>query len=339
MPRPLSFERLFLDHYPVIGPVCRRRSSGVLVVAVDLGHGALIAMTHLRSRPTGPEAVVVGRHPCAGVRLYHRESSLRHLLVIAEPPAVDRRHAEARFRVIDLRTGIGFHCEYGLQLESVTATGPVVLRCGEYAIMLLPTGDPTDWPDDPRDAWELVPPRIFLDERSWGADSPTPIPIYPPPPASARRTTQLIAAQGPALLTEPSLRAAGDPVRGVLDIRQGGDALRFELGAEMLSRGVLVGRYDRCDTGSWLCQPLVSRVHALVVEVAGEVYLIDLASTNGVLARPGDERSRVGLAPIRSSAAFGIGGAGVTLSWTPDARRTGSRPPVKRSQRLTDSQL
>jgi pSer/pThr/pTyr-binding forkhead associated (FHA) protein len=47
---------------------------------------------------------------------------------------------------------------------------------------------------------------------------------------------------------------------------------------------VLLGRYDRCDGGRRpvLSNPAFSRVHALVIELAGRLWVVDAGSTNGV---------------------------------------------------------
>ena len=51
----------------------------------------------------------------------------------------------------------------------------------------------------------------------------------------------------------------------------------------MLSTGILIGRYTRCDKAfqPFLTINSISRIHSLIVEVEGRMYIIDTASTNG----------------------------------------------------------
>ena len=50
------------------------------------------------------------------------------------------------------------------QLRGLRAEGPAILRCGGYAVFVLPLGDPSDWPTDPADAWQMLPERVYFDE-------------------------------------------------------------------------------------------------------------------------------------------------------------------------------
>jgi hypothetical protein len=58
----------------------------------------------------------------------------------------------------------------------------------------------------------------------------------------------------------------------------------LRLGETAMHQGVLLGRYDRCDSGvtAFLSSERLSRVHLLMVEMAGGFYAIDTASKNGV---------------------------------------------------------
>jgi pSer/pThr/pTyr-binding forkhead associated (FHA) protein len=54
------------------------------------------------------------------------------------------------------------------------------------------------------------------------------------------------------------------------------------IGAAALNRGVLLGRYFRCDAPTALFDQSVSRVHAMLLRHHGRVYLVDAGSTYGI---------------------------------------------------------
>jgi hypothetical protein len=58
-----------------------------------------------------------------------------------------------------------------------------------------------------------------------------------------------------------------------------------------LRSGILLGRSDRCDGGALLVDPHISRVHLLIIEIAGRLYAIDTASKNGVFGASSSERA------------------------------------------------
>ena len=57
----------------------------------------------------------------------------------------------------------------------------------------------------------------------------------------------------------------------------------ISVGAQAAAEGILIGRYDRCDSHNLrtLSSDLISRVHLLVLDVSGILYAIDTASSNG----------------------------------------------------------
>ncbi|MGH9260076.1 MAG: FHA domain-containing protein, partial [Acidimicrobiales bacterium] len=88
------------------------------------------------------------------------------------------------------------------------------------------------------------------------------------------------------------------------------------LGRTAAARGVLLGRYPRCDGGRLgvLCDPAISRVHALVIEIAGAHYVIDAGSTNGVWI--GADRAR--MARLIPGLTVALAGGIATLEWNLD---------------------
>jgi hypothetical protein len=113
----------------------------------------------------------------------------------------------------------------------------------------------------------------------------------------------------------PSLDADdSDPARGELrvDSASGGAAVR--IGARAARRGVLLGRYGRCDTAGLpvLIESSLSRVHLLVLELDGALYAIDTASRNGSWC--GGERVRA--TRILPGLRITLAGA-ATVEWRP----------------------
>ena len=77
----------------------------------------------------------------------------------------------------------------------------------------------------------------------------------------------------------------------------------------------LLGRYDRCEAGGTpvLEDEMISRVHALVVEVDGRPLIVDLGSVNGLWS--GDTRVRVH--ELRRGEEIGLGRNSVRVRWEP----------------------
>lgn len=180
-------------------------------------------------------------------------------------------------------------------MEAVEASGPVLLRCGSLGLLLFPTGGSSPaWPEDSEAAWSHIPERRYVEKtaadpgggRAAGM-KPCPLAAADPDPGS---TTLVNAFAGPVFPTlEPD---ASDPPRGELLVSSASGRVGLRLGAQAARRGVLLGRYDRCDTAGLpvLIDPALSRAHFLVLEIDGALYGIDTASKNGSWC--GEERVR-----------------------------------------------
>jgi pSer/pThr/pTyr-binding forkhead associated (FHA) protein len=95
---------------------------------------------------------------------------------------------------------------------------------------------------------------------------------------------------------------------------------RMKVGRQTLAQGLLLGRYDRCDSSGRdifeiLCDRNISRVHLVLVEIAGTVYAIDTASTNGVWVG----KTAVRLTPLESGSVFTLGGDLARLTWASES--------------------
>jgi len=117
-----------------------------------------------------------------------------------------------------------------------------------------------------------------------------------PAPASvagaARRDviTMIRSQRGPARASIDLVGADEQPL-GALRLSAGADAQTVVLGERVLNGGVLLGRYERCDThgASIIDNDNISRIHVLLIRVDDVVYAVDTASTNGTYLTRGDE--------------------------------------------------
>ena len=142
------------------------------------------------------------------------------------------------------------------------------------------------------EAWARVPERLYFDPRAGDSAVERPRARRPgrrsgavgPPsiaPSHSASITLVPTLPGPVF---PSRDLAGsDPPRGELVVRSPAGRVSLRLGAGAARQGVLLGRYERCDTTGLpvLSNPSLSRVHLLVIEMDGALYAVDTASSNG----------------------------------------------------------
>lgn len=297
-PEPESFADRFVRCYGEIRALCVRASDpGLALVAVD--ERGVAAASLLAARPGRITAAVVGRHNMAELYLPGDPTlSLRHALVLLHPLGGD-----VRFRLLDLRTSGAFRDEQGRRLEALEAEGPVIVGCARYSFFLLPVGGELDWPESALDAWHCIPERIYLRD------------VDAEPDRWQRRRLRRNAVRpltGPATARERMVADGEHPVGELrLDSRRGHGALL--VGPSALDEGVLLGRAPRCDASGLgvLADDRISRVHALVVRIAGEVYAVDVASTQGLWL----DGQRVTLAPLGDGTTLEMDSAGTRLQW------------------------
>lgn len=287
-----SFKHLFVRHYDKIRDLCQGfQREGLAMVAAD--RKQVEATACLAAKPDQINAAIIGRHGMTDLYLDSDPGlSLRHLALLLYP----HKHGEdLRFRLVDLRTTAAFMDENGRRLEALEAEGPVFIACGRHAIYFIPTGDELPWPDDPEQGWECIPDRVYLEDtlaepdrwqrrklraRARGVKEPK------------KGRTMVQTFRGPAHARRRLLKDDEDPL-GQLEITSPDGANTIVIGPAAVNEGVLLGRYERCDTEGLpvLSSENISRVHVMLIRIAGKLYAVDVASTNGVFAD--DEEIRV----------------------------------------------
>jgi hypothetical protein len=278
-PAPLEAAQIFARRYDDIRESLHRlRRPGVVIVGASAS-GRLAGSVCISAKPDTITTAIIGRHAQADFFLPDDpEVSLRHLAVIVHPA-----RAGLRYAVLDLRTGRGFRDERDVRRDALVADGSVVFRCASATFFVLAGGRGERWPDDARAAWAALPPRQYLDEPPRAR-----LAVVEDEP-SLPRITRVTGVHGPAALQKRLVQEGEIPL-GELQITCGAVAQAILLGRAAAREGVLVGRYERCDGALQLDDDRVSRVHLLVIEIEGQLYAVDTASSNGVLV--GEEARR-----------------------------------------------
>jgi len=198
---------------------------------------------------------VVGRHAMCDVVLDADPTiALRHLLVRA------RRLDDGcpRLSILDLQTHIGFEVSGGKPSRSISATGPIAIRVGAYAIVALPGGEalPAELPD------AACAPALAA-------------PKHPYRDAQQREPRSIITLL-PAAMDLGEARIEGAKCSVMLWGSRG--SVSCDLSVLDLDLGVLVGRAPKCNESlKRVLHDGISRVHVLLYQ--GVAY--DLASTQG----------------------------------------------------------
>ncbi len=282
----------FLRAWPRVLPALKTmQKAGFLVVAQRWKRGeGLLDMAFCAELPIDPSQSVhrvVGRHTRADLVLRGDDCiSLRHLLVTAwfedERPVM---------RVLDTGTDARFRTEDGGACSAMRADGTCFVSTGSWNLMFLHTEPGTEWPEDAEEAWDRLPPRDLLDARDqWSR-----------PNLRARAYPLLKAEQGEELGSSTQIIHLDDPTQlaqmppdsplavGALFLP---DRRSVRLSVQALTRGVLIGRYDRCGVDQDLlsADESISRIHLCLVQDPTGLWAVDMASTNG--SRAGGHRFR-----------------------------------------------
>ncbi|HXU83105.1 MAG TPA: FHA domain-containing protein [Polyangia bacterium] len=304
------FERIFPEVTRLHAGFAR---DGLLAVAAWDG-SVLADYVHV---PLGrePEFVIVGRHDRCDLSL-HRDPtlSLRHAVVGARAVG-----GELRLRFLDLHSGLGFHTEDGQRCEALTADGAMFVRMGGYHLFLLPTGSlaPLPWGSTAEETWKMIPDRVYRDFRV-APRHPEMAALHSDPTRPQTIITRIVDPPGMLRPLRPAPGDRGARVARVELSSQTGHE-RFSLHESELDRGLLVGRYERCQLGA--SDDKMSRVHLLIIRDGDDTWAIDTGSTNGTRAG-GESVRRVAL---REGTALELG-KHITLRWFSTGPE--SEPPV-----------
>src|ERR1043166_4097976 len=280
-----GFRELFISAYPGFADRCRDvNEPGIALVAVDEVAGRPMGLVRLLARVQRHVAAIIGRHDECDLFLNaHARLALRHLAVVLDPVVDWRPGANVRYRVLDLRTTDGFADENDRSLRGLRCEGPGLLRCGGYGLFIMPLGDPTDWPADPKDAWTFLPERVYFDELDkTPMGSVRRVPRVPQLPSLSNAVTHrslIIRTHGPRD-TSDGLLDSGD-IAGTLELIGPPNRGTIRIVHNELRDGVLIGRYARCSNAQLADHPSLSGVHALPIQIDDASLAIDTASLNG----------------------------------------------------------
>jgi len=287
-----SFRDLYLRAYPKFAGACRDIDEpGLAIIAIDEITGRASGIARLYARVDRHVAAIIGRHDACDLYLSGSASlALRHLAIVLDPvKSYQRGQSDVRFRVFDLRTSNGMVDEEGRPLRGLRSDGPAMLRCGGYAIMALPIGDPSDWPASASDAWDITPERIYFDEMD-GSIPPANGSLPGMPFRPTGNSSIIMRTHGPRD-TGMKLVREGD-VAGTIEIKTPHNGGVITVGESALRDGVLLGRYARCDGAGLADDPSLSRVHAMIINIDDRLLAIDTASFNGTRIH-GEDKQRV----------------------------------------------
>lgn len=290
-----GLRQLFLEAYPKFAPSCRAVDEpGIAIVAVDETTGRAAGLVKLLARVQRPTAAIVGRHDRCDLFLAGSDRlALRQLAVVLAPVESYERGAGVRYRVLDLKTQDGMIDEENRVLRGLRAEGPAILRCGGYGIYILSLGDPTDWPLDASDAWQMLPERVYFDELERCPDGSMPRLAHL---SQHRRmhdheTHQSVVMRTVGPRDTGSRLVGGGDAAGTLEIIGPHRRTALAVGHDALHDGLLLGRYHRCDAVD-PDDASLSRVHALLLHDHDRLLVIDTASFNGTRVS-GEENARV----------------------------------------------
>lgn len=300
---------LFAKHEAKLHEALEQLGPGTAVFALSESHG-LAGQLWLEASADEVRAGSVGRHGAADLYLpFDQELSLRHLAVVV------RLHGGAPVtRVMDLRTGDGFYDERAERHSAVESDGVMVLAAASWWLFVFPTGGPAPWTKGAKDAFASLPERVFeaplAEAQAQGAKGPK-AKVHSQRPAASRERSYVTPYRAPVDTSTEAPVSPGEHTAGHLVIDRDEGEVRIPVGPSALDRGVMLGRYSRCDDAKIFSDDRISRVHALVMRIEGGVWIFDLGSTNGTYGSANEEfRAR----QLHSGESFQLAVA-LTLRW------------------------
>lgn len=270
-----SFAATFRAIFRELAPIYNAFDKDGLLCVAAREDGTLAAYVHLPILSEQGAFGVIGRHDCCGLTLKDEDISLRHALVRVSRQGL----GEPRVRLIDLGSSNTFRTEDGQSCKSVLAEGPLFVHLLGYQLYLFPTGTlaVSRWEATAEATWHSFPERVYLDQRipermnreaRRGA-----------PAGRARRQTYMTLL--PAAQHLRAKPGAGGNIVGTILLSAENTQIAHRVSAEDLERGVLIGRYERCQLAG--ASHSLSRVHLVLLLDGGDIWAVDTASLNGTI--------------------------------------------------------
>jgi hypothetical protein len=290
-------EVTFVTNYPLVVQALQ----GVPVpslVALALDDRGIAARAVLPAVPGNGQHATVGRHDRAEVSLSADEGlSLRHLLIVSDP--IGER---LTYRVLDLRSTLGMRDEWGRQLAGFEADGPAMVEVGRYVLLFVPRlHGALGWSTDALVAWRGLSHAPLREVRRAAR------PVHDPD------RTEIEVLQGVSLPEDLPHEVADALPVGILELESSTGTMRRVVGRTAARSGVLLGRDERCEAGgsAVLDQPVLSRIHAVLLQVGGLMTVVDLGSVNGTWIGG----KRVTMRSLASGDEVHLGRQGLTVRW------------------------
>ncbi|MBU1219626.1 FHA domain-containing protein [Myxococcota bacterium] len=225
---------------------------------------------------------VIGRHEnCPMCLLEDPFLSLRHLLV----RVCITKEGSPFVKVLDLNTPTAFDDETGKTVRGLTSDNILFFQAGRYTFMMFYIEPGSSWGENAGKVWNSMPENRILDFTEMDEKGkPTEIKVNQRlklVTESHSEVSRVTRITGPSYVTRIDL---SDPrALGFLVVRSGVVDVSIPLSVKVLSSGILIGRYERCELGLHKLPFTnnVSRVHALLLHDEMGLWCIDLASTNG----------------------------------------------------------
>jgi hypothetical protein len=275
----------FIESYDQLRPLLlAAQAPGFHAVAVSASWG--VQTSYLPLEPSRSHHRIIGRHSDCHLRLVNDPAiSLRHLLASAW---MDEDGAPT-LRLLDLGGEAPLRLEDGSLCTGLQADGSVLAGLRGYCLFFL-FDDGQAWPHDAEAAWDSLGERVTASRAAqrrdghWDRAVRSPLRLVSPPPSNAEGCTSLTAT-GTLLVrlgSPAALRDLSPSSEGAIGFLRLPDDRFVRLTPADLTRGVLVGRYDRCElTHSFSHNKTVSRVHLCLVLDPTGLWAIDVASSNG----------------------------------------------------------
>ncbi len=268
-----SFAATFRAIFRELAPIYNAFDKDGLLCVAAREDGTLAAYVHLPIISEQGAFGVIGRHDCCGLTLKDEDISLRHALVRVSRQGL----GEPRVRLIDLGSSNTFRTEDGQVCKSVMAEGPLFVHMLGYQLYLFPTGTlaPSRWESTADATWNSFPERVYLDQR---------IPermnreARRPAGRARRQTYMTLLPAAQHLRAKPG---AGGNIVGTILLSAENTQIAHRVSAEDLERGMLIGRYERCQLAG--ASHSLSRVHLVLLLDGGDIWAVDTASLNGTI--------------------------------------------------------